>query len=81
VQDGQRGPRRREANESVTPRRLIIDVSTWRAHESRKRQGRPQRGGRQDGSRPARKMAEGLSATVAERVLDRQIAGMTGEDD
>jgi hypothetical protein len=65
----------------VTPRRLIIDVTTWRAHESRKRQGRPQRGGRQDGTRPARKEAEGLSATVAERVIDRQVANAASEDD
>jgi hypothetical protein len=57
----------------VTPRRVTIDVSTWRHRETKKRQGRNQRSSRNDGTRPATRQPESLSATLAERVIARQI--------
>lgn len=54
----------------MIPRRVTIDVSEWQSSK-----GRTKRDGRQKATRPARRQRKGLSATLAERVIDRQVAG------
>lgn len=53
----------------MIPRRITIDVSGWQPHK-----GRTKRNDRPKVARPAKRQRKGLSATLAERVIDRQVA-------